>query len=77
VGIRLWLCLRMGVICGLSPSSTFILIDWNGADGVRCSDPVLGSAILQRRKDFVQTETVKPFIGIFGSNVLQVRTLSP
>lgn len=38
----------------------------------RCSNPALGSAILSRRKDFVQTPTVKQFIGIFGSNVLQV-----
>ncbi|EED23916.1 cytochrome P450, putative [Talaromyces stipitatus ATCC 10500] len=37
-----------------------------------CSDPVLGSVILQRRKDFIQGDVVKQFIGIFGSNVLQV-----
>lgn len=40
----------------------------------RCSNPALGSAILSRRKDFVQTPTVKQFIGIFGENVLQVST---
>lgn len=38
----------------------------------RCSNPALGSAILSRRKDFEQAATVKQFIGIFGSNVLQV-----
>lgn len=42
----------------------------------RCSNPVLGSAILSRRKDFVQTPTVKQFIGIFGENVLQAVTFS-
>ncbi|KAK1146374.1 hypothetical protein N8T08_003161 [Aspergillus melleus] len=36
------------------------------------SDPVLGKVILQRRKDFVQSPAVAQFMGIFGSNVLQV-----
>lgn len=48
------------------------------ADGWdRCSNPALGSAILSRRKDFVQAPTVKQYIGIFGSNVLQVLTFFP
>ncbi|KAE8556585.1 hypothetical protein EYB25_001287 [Talaromyces marneffei] len=51
-------------------ADTFVVVSPDGCY-LWCSNPVLGSAILQRRKDFVQTPTVKQFIGIFGSNVLQ------
>lgn len=38
----------------------------------RVADPVLGSTILQRRKEFIMPSVVKQFIGIFGGNLLQV-----